>query len=93
MTKWIKTNASSILTGVFALAVLGACGLRGGLERPPPIFSADKPEPEIVFTPAAEEPEEETGPQLNEFGGEIPEAAPTTPVISGPLEDTDDEQA
>lgn len=77
------------LSALLVLPMLASCGLRGGLTRPDPIF-----------TPAAEAVEAELAPEAqvesiresviirrrtNEFGGEIPDPAPTAPVDSAPL--------
>ncbi|MEL7482545.1 MAG: lipoprotein, partial [Pseudomonadota bacterium] len=63
---------------VLACLVLTGCGLRGGLVRPDPIFRDVAPIEDVMDDEiAAEEPlvlEEPTGPRVNDFGGEIPEA-------------------
>ncbi|MBR9834516.1 MAG: hypothetical protein GYB42_04880 [Alphaproteobacteria bacterium] len=63
-----------------ALASLAGCGLRGDLERPPPIFT--KPAPEEAKVPvdvpvayAAREIKDDSV-YLNALGGEIPKPAP-----------------
>ncbi len=92
MTHKARIATRLILAGCVALPFLSACGLRGGLARPAPIIKSLDPAP-----PA--EPEKEEAkiaapvakvvqrPRINEFGGEIPEAAPTETVQSTPLED------
>ena len=79
MKQVIKTAlAMSVLAG------LAGCGLRGDLERPPPIFS-DPPTEEAqqpvdtaaVFT-VAEIDEDRV--YYNSLGGEIPKPAPDTDV-------------
>ena len=66
------------------LAALAGCGLRGDLERPPPIFSEPPTEEAqlpvdtaVVF--AGTEIREETT-YYNSLGGEIPKPAPTVDV-------------
>lgn len=71
--------------GLSALATLGACGIRGDLERPPPIFS-DPPDEEALtpvaapaeFALAPEKPEDEA--YYNELGGETPRPDPAADV-------------
>ena len=79
MKQVIKTAlAMSVLAG------LAGCGLRGDLERPPPIFS-DPPTEEAqqpvdtaaVFTVAEID---ENRVYYNSLGGEIPKPAPDTDV-------------
>lgn len=67
-----------------ALAALAGCGLRGDLERPPPIFS-DPPSDEAmvpVDSPAqlAEATIDPDRTYLNPLGGEIPKPAPDVNV-------------
>jgi len=89
-----KMTPRLILAGLMTLPLLASCGLRGGLQRPDPIF---KPAAESVPVEAATEPARESiiiRQRVNEFGGEIPDAAPTEPVISAPITEsvnTDDE--
>lgn len=67
------------------LSLLAACGIRGDLERPPPIFS-DPPSEEAsqpVDAPVAfAGPPEKTpdDPYYNALGGEIPKADPAADV-------------
>ncbi|MEM9939100.1 MAG: lipoprotein [Pseudomonadota bacterium] len=79
MTRIIKTALAFA-----ALASLAACGLRGDLERPPPIFS-DPPSEEAkqpVDAPAAfaGATTQDNLIYLNPLGGEIPKPAPDTDV-------------
>jgi len=67
-----------------ALASLAGCGLRGDLERPPPIFS--DPPPEEAKVPV-DVPVEFAGVEVdpnrtyyNSLGGEIPKPAPEANV-------------
>lgn len=69
---------------VSALAALAGCGLRGDLERPPPIFS-DPPSEEAkvpvdapVFVAEVKVDPNQT--YYNSIGGEIPKPAPGTDV-------------
>jgi hypothetical protein len=85
-----KHNCASriIFAGLISLPLLGACGLRGGLQRPAPIFK-DVPVSEPA-KPETVEPVRESiiiRERVNEFGGEIPDAAPTEEVTSAPLAD------
>jgi len=63
-----------------ALASLAGCGLRGDLERPPPIFS--EPPTEEAKTPVdvpvafAERDINPNSVYLNPLGGEVPKPAP-----------------
>lgn len=66
-------------------AMLAACGIRGDLERPPPIFS-DPPDEEAK-TPIAAPAEFALAPQksqdeayYNPLGGETPKPDPTSDV-------------
>lgn len=67
------------------LLALGACGLRGDLERPEPLFGeataedaeAELPTNENVFK---DDPTDDQGPRFNEYGGIIPDASPSDPV-------------
>ncbi len=67
-----------------ALASLAGCGLRGDLERPPPIFSeppseeAQKPVDSAAQYAGAEIKENRT--YYNSLGGEIPKPAPDVDV-------------
>lgn len=75
------------------LAAMSACGLRGDLERPEPMFGNPEgaAEAELVTDdrPFADDPQAQRGPRFNEFGGEIPDAAPSTPVEEEPLSSPD----
>ncbi|WP_084396326.1 LPS translocon maturation chaperone LptM [Henriciella aquimarina] len=71
--------------GVSVCAFLAGCGIRGDLERPPPIFS-DPPSEEaqtpvdvpVEFALAPERSEDEA--YYNELGGEIPKPDPEANV-------------
>lgn len=69
---------------VSALASLASCGLRGDLERPPPIFSeppseeAQQPVDTAANFAGAEIDTDET--YFNALGGEIPKPAPDVDV-------------
>ena len=63
------------------------CGLRGDLERPDPIFSEPEAE-EVVETPTTTRVVRNTTViRRNADGDIIPDAAPSTPVSEGGLED------
>jgi predicted small lipoprotein YifL len=74
-----------------ALLGLSSCGLRGDLERPPPIFlqpptaeakiPVDRP---AVYTVANVDSDKI---YLNSFGGEIPKPAPEVPVMEETMDD------
>jgi predicted small lipoprotein YifL len=81
MTFTLKT----VLLAGCALTVLAGCGLRGGLERPDPIFKDVKPV-EAVVEPAPEV-EVRVRPRTNELGGELPLPAPVEEVETAPLPD------
>ena len=95
MTRKKRYTPQLILAGLVTLPLLGACGLRGGLQRPAPILQ--KPQVTEPAKPEVVEPIRESviiRKRVNEFGGEIPDAAPTEEVGSAPLADpveTDDE--
>ena len=80
---------------VIALSLAGglaACGLRGELERPDPIFSEPTAPDEQALVPVAvpvqlAEVAIPEGPQFNSLGGEIPEAAPATDVDEAAMSD------
>ena len=67
-----------------ALAALASCGLRGDLERPPPIFSDPPTEEALVPVDAparfAEVVVDQNRTYYNSLGGEIPKPAPDTDV-------------
>ncbi len=75
--------AATLLLSV--LAGLGACGIRGDLERPPPIFS-DPPDEEaqqpvdapVAFALAPERSDDSA--YYNSLGGEIPKPDPEAEV-------------
>lgn len=79
MTKNLKTALS-----LAALASLSACGLRGDLERPPPIFSQPPTEeaklPVDAAAQFAEVEVRENAAYFNSLGGEIPKPAPDVDV-------------
>lgn len=85
-----KIATRLILAGLLALPVLASCGLRGGLARPDPIFKKVAPvaaaEPEAT-APATVRESVIIRQNVNEFGGEIPDAAPSLVVESAPLVD------
>ena len=66
------------------LASLAGCGLRGDLERPPPVFSkppseeAQQPVDAVAEFAATEIDQNRT--YYNALGGEIPKPAPTSNV-------------
>ncbi len=79
MKHMIKTGLA-----LSVLASLSACGLRGDLDRPPPIFS-EPPQDEALMVPiavpaqfAAKEVRDTT--YFNSLGGEIPKPAPDVDV-------------
>ncbi|MBD3769668.1 MAG: hypothetical protein IE925_05915 [Rhodobacterales bacterium] len=78
MSRHIFRPAGRMLAGLMLLGGLGACA--GG----PQIRAVNAPgayEPVAVI--AAVEPED--GPQVNQWGGIIPDAKPVTPVDDGAL--------
>ena len=89
MTRNEKIASRLFLAGLLALPIVASCGSRGGLARPEPILNR-APASEVVVETAAAEPVREQvviRPRVNEFGGEIPEPAPTDPIASTPLTD------
>ncbi|MEQ9317357.1 MAG: lipoprotein [Henriciella sp.] len=74
-----------VTTGLALSSVLTGCGIRGDLERPPPIFS-DPPSEEaktpvdapVEFAMAPEKPVDDA--YYNSLGGEIPKPDPTADV-------------
>ena len=78
------------LLALAGLSVLAGCGIRGDLERPPPIFS-DPPDEEaikpvdapVAFALAPEKPQDDA--YYNTLGGEIPKPDPTATVGEGGL--------
>lgn len=88
--KKTKLVSGVVVAGVMVLPMLAACGQRGGLARPDPLFR-DLTPVEATAPEAREEdanPDTIGQPSTNEFGGEVPDAAPTQPVQSAPLEET-----
>ncbi|MEM7663683.1 MAG: lipoprotein [Pseudomonadota bacterium] len=84
-------RTSKLFLGLLASATaLSACGLRGGLQRPDPIFRDISPVERAVIEEEekAETPDE--GPQFNEFGGEIPETVIVDPVTESAIDDTEE---
>ncbi len=75
----------TFLIGLSSLTLLAGCGLRGGLERPDPIFK-DVQAVEEVVEPAPEV-EVRVRPRTNELGGELPLPAPAQEVRTEPLPD------
>ncbi|MEM7494283.1 MAG: lipoprotein [Pseudomonadota bacterium] len=76
---------------ISALAALAGCGLRGDLERPPPIFS-EPPSDEAqipVDSPVqfAQTPINEDRVYFNALGGEIPKPAPDADVDEDVMEE------
>ena len=67
-----------------ALAALSGCGLRGDLERPPPIFSEPPSEeakvPVDTLVVVAESSIDPNRTYYNPLGGEIPKPAPGVDV-------------
>ena len=67
-----------------ALAGLSACGLRGDLERPDPIFSEPPTEEAMVpvdtVIAVASNEIDDNRTYFNSLGGEIPKPAPVTDV-------------
>jgi len=83
----MKDNKRTPSAGLVALPLVASCGLRGTPQRAEPIFkSVEAPKPPTVQAP---EPRQSTlvRQKVNEFGGEIPDAAPTEEVGSIPLTD------
>ncbi|WP_300391615.1 lipoprotein [Henriciella sp.] len=83
---------TKLILALSACAMMAACGIRGDLERPPPIFS-DPPDEEAM-TPVASPVELALGPEkgsdeayYNELGGEIPKPDPAADVGEGGLGD------
>lgn len=84
--KLIKTTLA-----LSALASLAGCGLRGDLERPPPIFS--EPPTEEAQQPV-DAPADLAGAEIrddatyyNSLGGEIPKPAPDVDVEEDSMEE------
>ena len=80
----------TIFLAISALTLLAGCGLRGGLERPDPIFKDVKP----IETPAEPAPEVEVRvrPRTNEQGGELPLPRPVEEVGTMPVPEVEPEQ-
>jgi hypothetical protein len=85
-------SPASIVASAAALTLLSACGLRGDLERPEPLFGepavAVEAELKTEEKPFADDPQAQRGPRFNELGGEIPDAAPAEPVEELPFPTT-----
>lgn len=92
MKPMLKLTLAVLLTA----PMLASCGLRGGLARPAPIFGQTEPvlppAPEPIAADTDARPEVVVRQRTNEFGGEIPDAAPTDPVVSVPLDDPDSDE-
>lgn len=77
-------NMIKTVLALSALASLAGCGLRGDLERPPPIFSeppteeAQQPVDSAALFAGAEIRDDTT--YYNSLGGEIPKPAPDVDV-------------
>ncbi|MEM5515657.1 hypothetical protein WNY37_01775 [Henriciella sp. AS95] len=72
-------------TGIALTGVLGGCGVRGDLRRPPPIFSEPPSEEAQIPVDAPVEfalrPEQaDDGAYYNPLGGEIPKPDPAADV-------------
>ncbi|MEO0881885.1 MAG: lipoprotein [Pseudomonadota bacterium] len=77
-----------VLLGILAaVTALTACGLRGGLQRPDPIFRDVPPVEQTVEEEVVNEEPVIEGPSFNEFGGEIPDTAPVEPVTESAIDD------
>lgn len=50
---------TKLMAGVIVLASLSACGLKGDLERPDPIFQEREPQPAPAEPPVKETPKAE----------------------------------
>ncbi len=78
MSKFFGRPVGRLLAGLTLFAALGACATAAPVS--------------VVEAPGAEEPVAviaevvpEEGPQLNQWGGIVPDAKPTTPVDNGAL--------
>lgn len=95
MLKTNPVNASSAILLAIAGLGLAGCGLTGPLQRPAPIIGEPDPAAAVEPAPApviAEVPDPEPRPTVNEFGGDLPSAAPVEEVVEGglpPLNDGD----
>jgi len=86
----MKRTPLKLTFGLATTALLTACGIRGDLQRPPPIFS-DPPSEEaqtpvaapVEFALAPEKPQDEA--YYNSIGGETPKPDPTADVDEGGL--------
>jgi len=79
-------------TGIALTGILGGCGIRGDLQRPPPIFS--EPPSEEAQTPVDVPVEFALAPErsadtayYNSLGGEIPKPDPAAEVGEDELGD------
>ncbi|WP_084420801.1 LPS translocon maturation chaperone LptM [Henriciella litoralis] len=76
-------------------AALSACGIRGELERPPPIFSAapadaaERTPVAVTVEADAAAPKDADSPYYNDLGGEIPKADPVGDVNEGGLDEVE----
>ena len=81
----------SIALALSAFAIVSACGVRGDLERPPPLFTATPPEQALtpIDTPVEYQVAEvdENLTYLNSFGGEIPKPSPDADVYEESMGD------
>ncbi len=81
----LPASPLTVTLGAAALALtLSACGVRGNLERPAPLLpSITAPETGTETIEEAASPEDT---QSESVLGEVPKAAPTTTIMSAPLE-------
>lgn len=89
-----KISRQVLLACFVAMPLLASCGLRGSPRPAPPIFkkSAQEVKPPTVQAPVVQAPAEPrqsttVRENVNEFGGEIPNSAPTGLIGSTPLDD------
>lgn len=82
----MKRLTYSTLAAIIAVPMLSGCGLRGDLERPEPIF--EKPDEDAsADAQTTDVASNRTVIRRNAQGGIIPDAAPTTAVNEGGLDD------
>lgn len=86
------TQRVKLAFALASLAALAGCGIRGDLERPPPIFSdpADEEammpvDAPVAFAMAPEKSADDA--YYNELGGEIPKPDPVTNIGEGGLDE------